>query len=71
MKKLVEDLYPQRIFLYVDEVCGMFGYSESTLFREEKKGRFPTRQKVSVRRVGYRKDQVIQVAEGKWKGGQS
>ena len=71
MKNLVEEMYPQRVFLNVDEVCGMFGYSPSTLFREEDRGRFPTRQKVSTRRVGYRKDLVIKVFEGTYKRGMS
>ena len=69
MKNLIEEMYPNRVFLFVDEVCGLFGFSSSTLFRQEKRGDFPPRQKVSTRRVGYRKDLVIKVLEGKWKGG--
>ena len=71
MKNLVNAMYPNRVILYTNEVCGLFGYSPSTLRREEQKGRFPKKIKISTRRVGYRKDLVIQVLEGKWKGGAS
>ena len=71
MKNLIEEMYPNRIFLFVDEVCEMWGYSPSTLKREEERGDFPLRQKVSTRRVGYRKDLVIKVFEGTYKRGMS
>ena len=71
MKNLLNAMYPNRGILYTNEVCEFYGIAPSTLKREEEKGRFPKKIKISTRRVGYRKDLVIQVLEGKWKGGAS
>ena len=71
MKNLVNAMYPNRGILYANEVCELIGYSLSTLRGEEQKGLFPKKIQISTRRVGYRKDLVIQVLEGKWTGGAS
>ena len=71
MKNFVIATYPNNGILYANEVCELIGYSLSTLRREEQTGLFPKKIQISTRRVGYRKDLVIQVLEGKWKGGAS
>tara|TARA_B100000029_G_scaffold277291_1_gene271750 strand:- start:1396 stop:1614 length:219 start_codon:yes stop_codon:yes gene_type:complete len=69
MEALVNAMYPNRYFLTVKEVCALTTYSPSTLRRTELKGEFPPREKISTRKVGFRKDLVIQFLKGEWKNG--
>ena len=54
----------------IEEVCRLVGLSRSTIWREEKAGRFPKRIKISRQAVGWRlKDiqdwlRICQLAQG-------
>jgi len=71
MKTLANAGLMDRYFLTIQEVSILIGLSRSTITREEQKGNFPPRQKISTRRIGYQKDLVVQWMEGNWsKGGE-
>ena len=60
VKNVVDAMYPTRYFLTIKEVCDLFGRSRSTITRRERENRFPKRQKILGKKVGYRKDLIIQ-----------
>ena len=66
MKTLANAGLMDRYFLTIHEVSTLIGLSRLTITREEQKGNFPPRQKISTRRVGYQKDLVVQWMEGNW-----
>ena len=66
MKTLANAGLMDRYFLTIQEVSILIGLSRSTITREEQKGNFPPRQKISTRRIGYQKDLVVQWMEGNW-----
>ena len=66
MKTPVTTGLMDRYFLTIQEVSTLIGLSRSTITREEQKGDFPPRQKISTRRIGYQKDLVVQWMEGNW-----
>ena len=66
MKTLANPGLMDRYFLTIQEVSTLIGLSRSTITREEQKGNFPPRQKISTRRIGYQKDLVVQWMEGNW-----
>ena len=66
MKTLANAGLMDRYFLTIQEVSTLIGLSRSTITREEQKGNFPPRQKISTRRIGYQKDLVVQWMEGNW-----
>ena len=60
METVVPVGLPNRYFLTIKEVCDLFGRSRSTITRRERENRFPKRQKILGKKVGYRKDLIIQ-----------
>lgn len=66
MKSPVNAMYPNRYFLTLKEVCGLTTYSPSTIWRMEQREEFPKREKISKRRIGWRKDLVFQFLNDGW-----
>tara|TARA_B100000131_G_C18003593_1_gene567502 strand:+ start:402 stop:623 length:222 start_codon:yes stop_codon:yes gene_type:complete len=72
MHSSVNDWCPDRYFVTIKDVTNFLGVSRSTITRKEQKNQFPRRQKILGRRVGYKKEHILQFVEGNWspKGGQ-
>ena len=59
MKDLRSPIPLDRYFLTISETCNVFSKSRSTLTREEKKGLFPKRVKITPKKVGYKTYELI------------
>ncbi len=63
---VLDTIYPRRYFLTIKEVCDLFGCSRSTITRREKENKFPKRQNILGKNVGYRKDLISQFLNDEW-----
>ena len=68
MKKLVEEMYPNRCILYINDVLEIMGVHYSTLRRERLSGIFPPDIQVTDKKIGFRKDLFIKYLEDKENG---
>ena len=68
MKKLVEEMYPNRCILYINDVLEIMGVHYSTLRRERLSGNFPPDIQVTDKKIGFRKDLFIKYLEDKENG---
>ena len=53
MKKYIDEMYPNRVILYVKEVLKCCEFSESTYQRLRRSGEFPQPIQISSFRVGW------------------
>tara|TARA_Y100001972_G_C7619471_1_gene310640 strand:+ start:584 stop:790 length:207 start_codon:yes stop_codon:yes gene_type:complete len=65
MKKYIDEMYPNRVILYVKEVLKCCEFSESTYQRLRRSGEFPQPIQISSRRIGHPKNDVIKYLEGR------
>ena len=68
MKNLIEEIYPNRCILYMNEVCDLLGIHYSTLRRMRLGGGFVPEIQITDTKIGFRKDLVIKYLENKSKG---
>ena len=68
MRKLVEEMYPNRCILYINDVLEIMGVHYSTLRRERLNGNFPPDIQVTDKKIGFRKDLFIKYLEDKENG---
>ena len=68
MRKLVEEMYPNRCILYINDVLEIMGVHYSTLRRERLSGTFPPDIQVTDKKIGFRKDLFIKYLEDKENG---
>lgn len=54
-------------FLFLEEVCAYLRVSDTTIWRQERAGRFPRRVHLSPKRVAWRTRDVVAFAAGTWK----
>ena len=59
-----------RPFLSIKEASELLGISVSTINRQVEKGSFPPKHKLSIKRIGFLKNQIDQWIEGKRGGWQ-
>jgi len=55
-------------FLFLEEVCAYLRVSDTTIWRQERAGKFPRRVHLSPKRVAWRTPDVVAFAAGTWKG---
>ena len=54
-------------FLFLEEVCAYLRVSDTTIWRQERAGKFPRRVHLSPKRVAWRTPQIVAFAAGIWK----
>ena len=72
MHYTVSDWMPGQYFVTIKDVSKFLNVSRSTITRKEQKNQFPRRQQILGKRVGYKKEYILQFVEGTWspEGGQ-